>query len=78
MSVAKEEGISYGTAHHVTIILNLYPHRVHMVHKLKPLNYDRRIVCCEWFLNFVAEDVHRVHNWDCAQKVHYLSEKHLY
>ncbi len=48
----RNEGLSYGTAHHITEALRLHPCRVRIVHELLPLDYDRRVTYCQWLLNF--------------------------
>lgn len=49
----RNEGLTYGTAHRAVQALGLHPYRIRVVHELLPLDFDRRITFCEWFLNFV-------------------------
>ncbi len=49
----RSEGLSYGTTHRTVEALGLHPYTVCVVHKLLPLDYNRRVRYCQWLLNFV-------------------------
>ncbi len=49
----RNESLSYSTAHHAIEAIGLHSYRVHIVHELLPLNYDRCVTYCQWLLNFI-------------------------
>ncbi len=75
--VAKEEGLSYGTAHHATIALKLHPYRVRVVHELKPLNFDRRVMYCEWFLDFIESFPNALHDIVYSDEAWFLLSEYV-
>ncbi len=52
--VAKEQNVSYGTAHHATHALQLHLYRIRVTHKLLPLDPDQCLHDHNWlFTNFM-------------------------
>ncbi len=49
----RNQVLSYGTAYCATEALGLHPYRVCVVHELLPLDYNHRVIYCQWLLNFV-------------------------
>ncbi len=47
--VAKEQNVSYGTAH-ATHALQLHPYHIQVTHELSPLDSNQRLYNCDWLL----------------------------
>ncbi len=52
--MAKEQNVSYSTAHRATRALQLHPYRIRVTHKLSPLDPNQHLHYCNWLLtNFI-------------------------
>jgi hypothetical protein len=63
-----QSGLSYGSVHKATKILNLHPYRVHVMHELKEPDKEKRLQYCRWFKHFIRGGI------DISDKVFYGDE----
>jgi hypothetical protein len=48
-----QSGLSYRSVHEATKILKFHPHRVHVTHKLKEPDKEKRLQYHRWFTHFI-------------------------
>ena len=51
--LSQETRISLTSSHRAVHQLKFFPYKVHVVHKLKPEDSEKRVLFCRWFENFI-------------------------
>jgi hypothetical protein len=49
--LAQESGVSVGSAWTETKLLHIHPYKITVVPEIKPMDYEKRVRFCNWFIN---------------------------
>ncbi|PNF15704.1 hypothetical protein B7P43_G12455 [Cryptotermes secundus] len=53
--LAQQSGVSLGSAWTATKLLHIRPYKFTVVHEIKPVDYEKRVRFCNWFINHVHD-----------------------
>jgi hypothetical protein len=52
--LARQSGVSVGSAWTATKLLHICPYKITVVPEIKPVDYEKRVRFCNWFINHIS------------------------